>query len=238
MATQTLDTAALAALAPEPAARRAAEVAVRLAGEVLRAGGLVVYPTETFYGLAAAIDQPAAVARLAALKGRGEHKPFALIAPDMGAVRAVAHVPPEMARLADAMWPGPLTLVLPARRALAAQLVGSAAPGDPLPWGSVGVRVSSHPVAAALSAEVGVAITATSANLAGAAPVTTCAALSAQICSGVDLVLDGGPLPGGQPSTLVRWANGAPDIVRAGAFDLSSLQRALAGTFSGVFHGR
>lgn len=129
----------------------------------MSAGELVVYPTETFYGIGADARSPAALARIFALKGRDPNNPIALIAADTTSAFALACEIPALARrLADAFWPGPLTLVLPAAQGLHPALVG--------PDGGVGVRVSPHPQARSLASGLGRPLTATSANLSGRPP--------------------------------------------------------------------
>jgi L-threonylcarbamoyladenylate synthase len=175
---------------------------------------VVVYPTETFYGLAADALSLPALARLAAAKGRGADKALSLLVDDsrLDAALAglVAEVPPLARRLIAAHWPGPLTIALPARGGLPPPIVSS---------GFVAVRASPHPVARALVAAFGGPITATSANLAGAPPSTT-AAGAAGAFPGC-LVLDGGETPGGAPSTLVRVAGDRLEVLRQGAIQVS-----------------
>jgi L-threonylcarbamoyladenylate synthase len=198
-----------------PAAAGAAPAAlVAQAAALLRAGGLVCFPTETTYGLAVDIRLPGALARLVALKGRDPRSPFALIAPGVAAARALAAPWPAAAEaLASAHWPGALTLVLPARPDLPAEIVG--------PGGGVGVRVSSHPWASALAAAVGGCITATSANPAGAPPAEDADAARAYFGDRVDLYLDAGACPGGPASTVVAvQPDGSLRTLRAGAVQL------------------
>ena len=129
----------------------------------LRAGELVVYPTETFYGIAADPFSPSALEKLFAIKGRDPQKPIALIAANSSMAFGIAsEVPVAAKRLAGAFWPGPLTIVLPARKGLPAPLVG--------PDGGVGIRVSPHPIPRELSERFGRPITATSANRSGGKP--------------------------------------------------------------------
>ncbi len=138
------------------------------AAAVIARGGLVCMPTETTYGIAADIAQPAALAALVELKGRAANAPFALVVADIAEARALASPWPESAEaLARAHWPGPLTLVVPARPGLPAELVG--------PGGGVGVRISNHPVANGLANAVGGPITATSANPSGRPPAISIA---------------------------------------------------------------
>src|SRR5579863_7327389 len=129
----------------------------------LAAGDVIVYPTETFYALGVDALSSGTLERLFAIKGREPGKPVALIAADTAMAFAVAReVPAEARVLAEAFWPGPLTLVLPARDGILAPLIGDD--------GGVGVRVSSHPIARALAVGLGRPLTATSANLAGEPP--------------------------------------------------------------------
>lgn len=168
---------------------------VEAAAAALRRGGVVAYPTETFYGLGALAADGAAVARLVAAKGRPDGKPLPLLAADLAQVEAVATLPALGRRLAAAFWPGPLTLVVPARPGLHPAVTGGGA--------TVGVRITSSPVAAALARAAGGALVATSANLAGEPPAADAAALDPALVARLDAVLDAGPSPGGLASTVV-----------------------------------
>lgn len=198
---------------------------VAAAAEVLRAGGLVAYPTETFYGLGALARDAGAVARLARAKGRPDGKPLPLLAADTAQVEEVAEVGPDAERLARAFWPGPLTLVLPARAGLPAELVSGTGTG------TVGVRVPGSEVARALARAAGGALVSTSANLSGEPPPARAADLSPALRVRIDHVLDGGPTPGGLPSTVVvvPGAGEAPRLVRDGAVPFGSVLAALRG---------
>jgi L-threonylcarbamoyladenylate synthase len=189
--------------------------AIVSAAAALRRGDVVCLPTESTYGLAVDIRSTAGLARLVALKGgRARAAPLGLIAADVAQAVSVASCwPAAAADLAVRHWPGPLTLVVPAAAGLAAALVG--------PGGGVGVRVSAHPWARALAAELGAPITATSANPSGQAPAVTAAAARACFGSGVAVYLDGGRCAG-PVSTVVRVdADGAITILRAGAISLA-----------------
>lgn len=168
---------------------------VDAAAAALRRGGVVAYPTETFYGLGALAADGAAVARLVRAKGRPDGKPLPLLAAGLDQVEAVADLPPLARRLAAAFWPGPLTLVVPARPGLHPAITGGGA--------TVGIRVTSSPVAAALARAAGGPLVATSANLAGEPPAAAVEALGAALVARLDLVLDAGPAPGGLASTVV-----------------------------------
>lgn len=200
-------------------------IALEIAGlegalDALRAGELVVYPTETFYALGADPFSPAALERVFALKGRDPERPIALIAADTGMALALAgEVPPGARRLAQAFWPGPLTLVLSARAGLAPGIAGP---------GGVGVRVSPHPVARALSLGLGCPITATSANLSDRPPAVTLAAARNQLGDKVKVYLEGGTLGAQAPSTVVSLGARGMRLVRAGAVSERELRAALS----------
>lgn len=199
--------------------RPADAAAVARATAALRAGELVVFPTETFYGIAADALSPAAIERIYAIKGREPGKPIALIAADSASAFALARAVPEAARrLAEIFWPGPLTLVLPAREGLPEGIVG--------PDG-VGVRVSPHPIAQALAAGLRSPITATSANLSGEPPAATIEAARASLGERIGIYLDGGRLRGGEPSTVVAFDSDGFRVVRAGAISHDRIARAL-----------
>jgi len=179
------------------------------AAEALRAGQLVAYPTETYYGLAADAWQPAALERLLTLKGRSSGAPLSLILARREQLsRLVGVVPAAAVPLMERHWPGPLTLVMPARRDLPASLVG--------PFG-VGVRLSPHPVATGLARVLGAPLVATSANRSGAPPAASAHDVALALPA-VDLVLDGGPTAGGPASTVVAVAaDGTIQVLRQGA---------------------
>lgn len=170
--------------------------AVRSAAERLRAGGVVLYPTETFYALGADPRSPEGCAAVFRLKGREASRRLPRIAADRAQVEALCRFPEGAAALADRYWPGPLTLVLPLRER----------------EGTVAVRVSPHPVARALAAALGHPVISTSANRSGAPPARTAAAAVASLgetAAASLTVLDGGTTPGGAPSVIVD-ATGAP----------------------------
>lgn len=185
---------------------------IELAAAALARGEVVCLPTESSYGLAADL-RTAGVARITAMKGgRPAHSPFPLVAGDAATARALARVWPDAAeRLAARHWPGPLTLVVPARDGLPPEVIG--------PDGGVGVRVSSHPLAAALARAVGAPITATSANRSGQPPATTLAEARAAFGDEVAVYLDGG-VCAGTPSTVVAVDESGLRIIRPGAVAL------------------
>jgi L-threonylcarbamoyladenylate synthase len=194
--------------------------------EVLRSGGLVAYPTETFYGLGCDPHREDAVARLVSVKGRPPDKPLPLV------VGRRAHLPSVAARLdapfaelVDRFWPGPLTLILPAAEGLAAPVTAST--------GTVAVRWTSSVVARRLLLAFGGALVATSANRSGGEPARTAADVVDSLGADVDLVLDGGTAPGGRPSTLIDLTCRPPLVLREGAVPMGELQRYLRPDESG-----
>jgi L-threonylcarbamoyladenylate synthase len=185
----------------------------------LQAGELVVYPTETFYAIGADAFSPTALRRLFQVKRREPGKPVGLIAADSAMAFSVAReIPHDARRLADAFWPGPLTLVLPARGDIASELSGI---------DGVGVRVSPNPVARALSAGVGRPITATSANLSGEAPASTLEQARAGLGEKVKVYLEGGKLTAPAPSSVVAINAGGWKMVRVGAISEDQIAAAL-----------
>ena len=186
----------------------------------LRRGDVIVYPTETFYGLGARALAAAAVDGVVALKGRDASKPIALIVRDRAMVlQVVTHVSAAAERVMARCWPGPLTLVLPARPDLPPALTGGS--------GWIGVRVSSHPVAQALVAALGEPITATSANPGGDAPAIDLATARRYFESRVAAYVDGGTLAGGLGSTVLLVADDAARVIRRGATPIDVLEQAL-----------
>jgi L-threonylcarbamoyladenylate synthase len=176
----------------------------------LQNGGVVAFPTETFYGLAVDPRSAAAVAKIFALKQRAPDQPLPLIASDIEQVADhVGTLTPLAARLASRGWPGPLTLIIPASRHLCDAVH--------LSTGRIAVRVTADVVARALAARVGHALTSTSANISGEPPSATPDRVVASFGSGIDVLIDTGPTPAGLPSTIVDATGDVPVLVRAGA---------------------
>ena len=192
---------------------------VAVAAAALRRGALVAYPTETFYGLGALATLPEALSRLASAKLRPEGKPLPLATFDADSAFALwREVLPPARRLAQAFWPGPLTLVVAAAAGL---------PPEVSVGGSVGVRVPGLALARELSRLAGGAIVSTSANPSGGASPVSVADLAPGFLSRIDLVLDGGTTPGGLPSTVVEVGPSGAKLLRAGAVSWAQVQGAL-----------
>jgi len=193
--------------APEPAA-------IEEAARLLRSGGLVAFPTETFYGLGANALDPGAVARVFVAKGRPPEKPLLVLVDSMAMVeKLVAEIPPRATGLMDRHWPGPLTLVLRAAPGLP--------PGLTAGTGTLGVRLPGHPLALALVRAAGVPVTAPSANPSGGPSPRLAEEVLAGLGGRIDLVLDGGPTPGGAPSTVLDLTEEPPRVLRQGAVRLA-----------------
>ena len=186
---------------------------------LLRDGGIVAYPTDTFYGLAVDPRMPAAVAKLFAVKGRPPGQAVPLIAANQAQAEAAADLNAAARSLAAAFWPGPLSIVLPARDVVC--------PDVQAPDGTIAVRVPACNVARDLARAFGFCITATSANLSGEAPATSSVAVRETLGDLVDLVIESGDTPGGAPSTLVDARAAAPRLVRAGAIAWDRVLRSL-----------
>ena len=175
---------------------------------VLRRGGVVAYPTDTFYGLAVDPRNAKAVALLYALKGRDAGRASPLIAGSVEQARQAVTFNAMADTLVARFWPGPLSVVLPAQPVLCRAAIGGGT--------TAAIRVPAHDVAGRLADAFGFCITATSANVSGRPPARTPGELDPEVSTRVDLVIDG-VTPGGEPSTIVDVTNGAPRLVRAGA---------------------
>lgn len=177
--------------------------------EVLNQGGIVAFPTETYYGLAVDPFNHAALARLFQLKKRTTSKPILTLVRDGNELpRLASEIPSRFIPLMNAFWPGPLTLVFKAHMDLPALLTGNT--------GSVGVRVSSHPVARLLTQAVEFPITATSANISGKKAAESAEEIYRQFGTDIDVVLDGGKTIGGAGSTIVGLEDNELKLIRPG----------------------
>jgi L-threonylcarbamoyladenylate synthase len=186
----------------------------------LRAGQPIVFPTETFYGIGVDAMNGLALERLFELKGRDPDKPVALIAADVEMVaRLVKEFSPAARRLAREFWPGPLTIVLPARPELSPALTNR--------QGGVGIRISPHPIALELTRRLGSPLTATSANRAGEPPAINLEQARAALGTAIAVYVDGGTLSGWLPSTVIALEGERIRMLRAGAVAEDKLNQAL-----------
>ena len=199
---------------------RADDAAIADAARVLAAGGLVAFPTETVYGLGADASNGEAVARLYAAKGRPSFNPLIAHVLDFAAARALAQFPADAAQLAQAFWPGPLTLVL--RKAPGCTVAELATAG----LDTIAVRVPDHPVARSILARFERPVVAPSANRSGHVSPTTAAHVLADLTSRVDLIVDGGATPVGVESTIVACLD-APVLLRPGGLSRQAIETAL-----------
>jgi L-threonylcarbamoyladenylate synthase len=181
--------------------------AVEACREAVSRSGVIALPTETFYGLAVRPDDPVAVEALLALKGRPADKALPLVAADFRQVEELVLVPPGWRERLAGTWPSALSVVLPARRPLAA--CGSTA----------AVRIPVHSLLRALLLEMG-PLTATSANCAASPALSDPEMVARELGHGLEVLLDGGPSPGGLPSTLLDLTADPPKMLRPGAFHL------------------
>jgi L-threonylcarbamoyladenylate synthase len=171
--------------------------------------GVIAFPTESFYGLGVLATSAAAVERLFALKRRPADRPVPVVVADRWQVAMVIEtVRPVANLLMTRFWPGPLTLVMVARASLPGRLTGGT--------GRLGVRQPGLSLPSLVAAAAGCPITATSANQTGQMPATTAERVRAVFGGEIDLILDGGPTPGGLPSTVLDLTVEPPRLVRAG----------------------
>lgn len=201
-----------------PGGENAAEV--RAAAAALAEGAVAAYPTETFYALGAAAFVKKAVNRVYRLKKREAAKALSVVACDLDMVREIAGPrPPAFTVLAGEFWPGPLTLVLPAAPGVPEFLAG--------PGRTIAVRIPPLAWLRDLVRELGEPLTATSANLAGEKELADPRDVEALFADRIDLLVDGGPSPGGLPSTIVDLAGEYPRILREGCIPASRIEALL-----------
>jgi L-threonylcarbamoyladenylate synthase len=193
---------------------------LKRAVEILQRGGVIALPTETVYGLAANAEDELAVRRIFAIKGRPATHPLII---HLAGVEALpdwaSYIPQEARRLADAFWPGPLTLVLPRTPRATDAVTGG--------QDTVALRVPAHPVALAVLRALGGGLAAPSANRFGRVSPTTAAHVCQDLGDEVDLVVDGGPCTVGVESTIVDLSSGPPVILRPGGLPAEELERVL-----------
>jgi L-threonylcarbamoyladenylate synthase len=200
---------------------KATSEAISAAAAVLRDGGLVAFPTETVYGLGADATNARAVAAIFEAKGRPRFNPLIVHVTTVGSVERLAILADAGRRLADALWPGPLTLVL--RKRPGSRVAALATAG----LYTIAVRVPAHPIAQALLQAGGVPIAAPSANRSGHVSPTTAAHVEADLGTRAAMILDGGPTPLGLESTVVDASGTEPAILRLGAVAREALARVL-----------
>jgi L-threonylcarbamoyladenylate synthase len=205
----------------QPVVAQAGAPDIAAAVRVLRAGGLVAFPTETVYGLGADASAPEAVARIYAAKGRPRFNPLIAHVATRLAAEIEGVFTREARTLAEAFWPGPLTLVLP--RAPGGAVCDLARAG----LDSIGLRVPSHPLALELLRGVGRPVAAPSANRSGHVSPTNATHVASDLGAMVDMILDGGPCPVGVESTIVACLDGAITMLRPGGLPIEAIEAAI-----------
>ena len=180
---------------------------------IIRQGGLVIFPTDTVYGIAADYMNPQAMQRLREVKKRSEGKPFALLISQMGIISNYTSTnDPALYKLISQYWPGPLTVVVPVRDG----------------GGTIGVRMPDHAIALKLLQEAQCAVAAPSANIEGAQEPTTCQEALKDLDGLVDVAIDGGPSKIGKGSTVVDLTTKEPVVLREGVIKESEIKRIVA----------
>jgi L-threonylcarbamoyladenylate synthase len=210
-----------AAPAVQTGLRAAEPAALAEAARILRAGGLVAFPTETVYGLGADATSDAAVAKIYAAKGRPSFNPLIAHVANIAAARQQAIFTPEAEALAQAFWPGPLTLVLP----LAEQATVCALARAGLE--TIALRVPAHAIAHQLIAETGLPVAAPSANISGHVSPVTAFHVAEDLTGRIDLILDAGACPVGVESTIVSCLGEGPALLRPGGTSRQAIEAVL-----------
>ena len=195
--------------------------AIEIAHETLSIGGLVVFPTDTVYGVGASVDRPDGVANLYVAKGRPLQRAIPVLVSGRDAIDRLTSTTDEISlTLIEHFWPGPLTVVFPAADWLPYEIVRDT--------GAVGLRMPDHPVALELIERCGGAVATTSANRSGEPEARTAEEALDVLGGNVDLILDGGRTPGGVPSTVVQVdETGHCRILRIGAISESRIEHVL-----------
>ncbi|MBI3399125.1 MAG: threonylcarbamoyl-AMP synthase [Deltaproteobacteria bacterium] len=177
--------------------------------DIFKKGGIIAYPTETFYGLGVDPFNESAVKKLFQLKGRGFDKPISMLAKDKNMLLPVVEeIPPAAEKLIKKFWPGPLTIIFKAKKTVPSIITGST--------GKIAVRISSNPIAQKLLENINSPITTTSANPSGKKSPVTAKEVMDYFKDKIDLILDGGALSGKLGSTIVDVTEGDLKIIREG----------------------
>lgn len=194
------------------------ETLLARAAEILAAGGILAYPTETFYGLGADATNEKAIRKIYAIKGRNFNSPISVIIDKKeNLCPLVEEVPAVAQKLMQAFWPGALTIIFKAAAGISPILSAST--------GKIGIRISSHPVAGALALSLGGPLTATSANMSGAAECSTAADVLRQIGDKIDAVIDCGETAGKKGSTIIDVTFHPPQILREGVISKKTIEK-------------
>jgi L-threonylcarbamoyladenylate synthase len=188
------------------------------AAEILAAGGVIAYPTETFYGLGADARSEKAIRKIYDIKGRNFQNPISVIIDRTeNLYPLVREVPAGTLKLMQVFWPGALTIIFKASDIILPALTAGT--------GKIGVRVSGHPGARAIARLLGAPLTATSANLSGAAECSEAAEVLEQIGDKIDAIVDSGKTPGGKGSTIIDVTQDPPIILREGIISANTIRK-------------
>jgi L-threonylcarbamoyladenylate synthase len=198
----------------------ASDESIKAAAYLMREGGVVVYPTETVYGIGCIPSDPDAAQRICEIKGRAD-KPLPLICADIESARKIVEMSPAAEKLAAKFWPGPLTMVLPAKVKYSMWVQHGAT--------TLGIRVSPYPIAQKLAKAAGGVIVSTSANISGDEPAKTAQEAKTIFDGKVDAIVDGGPSPGGESSTVVDLTGEEIWLLRKGPVSGEEIMKALRG---------
>jgi L-threonylcarbamoyladenylate synthase len=207
--------------------RNTDHVPVSQGAGMIRSGGVVIFPTETVYGIGANALDPQAVSRIFEIKERPLIDPLIVHVAEMAQMGTLARdIPPKARQLARRFWPGPLTLVLP-KQDVVPHLVTAGLP-------SVAIRMPEHPIARGLIRESGCPIAAPSANKFGRTSPTTLEHVERELASAVDAVINGGPCRVGVESTIVSFCAGSPTVLRPGGVPVEDIERVIGDVQIGV----
>jgi L-threonylcarbamoyladenylate synthase len=199
-----------------------ADICFEKAIDALKHGGIVAYPTETFYGLAVDTENDQAIELLYAIKKRDKAKAISLLIPNLKYLsKLVSSCPIAYEPLIKTFWPGPLTLIFPAHATVSSKLTDNDK--------TIAIRISSNPVAEKLCVSLGRAITATSANLSGEKPIVAAKEIKRFWGDKISCLLDGGTSPGGKGSTIIRCVDNQRkcQIIRDGAISREAISNVL-----------
>lgn len=193
--------------------------AIEWAAERLAAGGVIAMPTDTVYGIAASLGHPGALRRLYEIKGRDQRNPLPVLVSSPSAVEHLAEaIPPDVALLLDRFWPGPLTIVVPAKPGMPVEVTAGGT--------TVGLRMPNHPLAIEVIERAGGSVACTSANHSGEPPALNAREVADILGTELDLILDGGGAPGGVPSTVIEVTDDGIRVIREGAIPSDHIRAA------------
>jgi len=194
------------------------DAALEKARQVLLSGGIVAYPTESFYGLAVDVGNEEAIERLFSLKNREKGKPFLIILPGIEILeKYVENISDKALKLIKEFWPGGLTMLFKANRQVSTLLTAGS--------GKIGVRYSSHPLATSVARSINRPVTGTSANISGFPPCVRAKEVYEYFGKTVDLILDNGPTKGGKGSTILDVTTKQPVILREGMVSKKDIEK-------------